>query len=201
VRSWLTARPPLLRWSCGGATPRLLARFPGNRANSLVSQIVNSFSSEVKATRRQGVLNRSTKEIPMRTLAPASVVSLLILAAAQAGNQDALKKELDLLRGTWSVHVPLGDDEVKGQFAIYGEESFEINFGGNHVNGVRKIDPAKNPKEITLTPDGANKSLFGIYKLEGDTLTLCFGEKRPSDFKAKEGTTLWVLKREKRDDK
>jgi uncharacterized protein (TIGR03067 family) len=65
------------------------------------------------------------------------------------------------------------------------------------VNGARKIDPTKNPKEITLTPDGSNKSLLGIYKLEGDTLTLCFGEKRPTDFKAKEGPTLWVLKREK----
>ncbi len=135
----------------------------------------------------------------MRTLASASVVFLLILAGAQAGNQDALKKEVDLLRGTWSVNVPFGGDELKGRFVIYGDESFEINLGGNHVNGARKIDPAKNPKEITLTPDGSDKSLFGIYKLEGDTLTLCFGElgeKRPTDFKAKKGSTqmLWVLK-------
>jgi uncharacterized protein (TIGR03067 family) len=106
--------------------------------------------------------------------------------------------EIDRLRGTWSVDVPVGGDTVKGQFAIYGDESFEINLGGNHVNGARKIDPTKNPKEITLTPDGANKSLLGIYKLEGDTLTLCFGEKRPTEFKAKEGAMLWVLKREKK---
>jgi uncharacterized protein (TIGR03067 family) len=139
----------------------------------------------------------------MRAFTLASVVCLLILAGAQAGNQDALKKEVDLLRGTWSVNVPVGGDEVKGQFAIYGDESFEINLGGNHVNGARKIDPTKKPKEITLTPDGANKSLLGIYKLEGDTLTLCFGENRPTDFKANKGSThtLWVLKREKKGDK
>jgi uncharacterized protein (TIGR03067 family) len=134
----------------------------------------------------------------MRTFTSASIVCLLILAGAQAGNQDALKMEIDRLRGTWSVDVPVGGDTVKGQFAIYGDESFEINLGGNHVNGARKIDPTKNPKEITLTPDGANKSLLGIYKLEGDTLTLCFGEKRPTEFKAKEGAMLWVLKREKK---
>jgi hypothetical protein len=39
--------------------------------------------------------------------------------------------------------------------------------------------------------------------LEGDTLTLCLGEKRPTDFKAKEGAAqmVWVLKREKKDGK
>jgi uncharacterized protein (TIGR03067 family) len=132
----------------------------------------------------------------MRAITLASIVCPLILAGAQAGNQDALKKEVELLRGTWSADVRAGDDTLKQQFAIYGDESFEINLGGNHVNGARKIDPTKNPKEITLTPDGSKQSLLGIYKLEGDTLTICFGEKRPADFKAK-GATLWVLKRDK----
>jgi uncharacterized protein (TIGR03067 family) len=139
----------------------------------------------------------------MRTLTSASVFCLCVLAAGHAGNQDPVKKEIERLRGTWSVNVSAGGNDVKGQFAIYGDESFEINLGGNHVNGARKIDPTKNPKEITLTPDGAKKPLYGIYKLEGDTLTLCVGEKRPTDFKAKKGAmqTLWVLKREKQANK
>ena len=132
----------------------------------------------------------------MRSVATA-ILCLIVYAGAQAGNQDALKKEIELLRGNWSVDVRAGDDMVKGQFAIYGDESFEINIGGNHVNGARKIDPTKNPKEITLTPDGSNKPLLGIYKLEGDTLTLGIGEKRPTDFTARKGVTIWVLKREK----
>ena len=136
----------------------------------------------------------------MRTLASAFVVPMVLLAAATADDPAALKKEIDLLRGTWTV---MGADDLKRSFVIYGDESFEINLGGAHVNGTRKIDPGKKPKQITLTPDGSEKPLLGIYKVEGDTLTLCFGEKRPTAFKAKEGTsqTLWVLKREKRDGK
>ena len=132
----------------------------------------------------------------MRALVSASVFCLFVFAGVQAGNQD-VKKEVDMLRGTWSVET--GDVKV----SIYGDESFEVNLGGNHLNGSRKIDPAKKPKEITLTPDGSKKSLMGIYKLEGDTLTICIGEKRPTDFKEKKDAAqvLWVLKREKQKDK
>jgi uncharacterized protein (TIGR03067 family) len=122
-------------------------------------------------------------------------------ATAAEAQKKLLEKEIELLRGTWSVNVNVGNDEAKGSFAIYGDESFEINIGGTHVNGSRKLDPSKNPKEITLAPDNSNKSLLGIYKLEGDTLTLCLGDKRPTDFKARKGSTLWVLKREKQRDK
>jgi uncharacterized protein (TIGR03067 family) len=144
----------------------------------------------------------------MRIFTSATVFCLVILTGAPVGGQDALKKEqdavkkeIDLLRGTWSVDVPAGGDTLKTQFAIYGDESFEINFSGNHVNGARTIDPTKNPKEITLTPDGRKEPLLGIYKMEGDTLTLCLGDKIPTEFKAKKGSTLWVLKREKPDKK
>jgi len=126
----------------------------------------------------------------MRTVLLALSIALLFLGSAQADDPKALKKEIELLRGRWSLN-----GEV--QLAIYGDESFEINIAGNRLNGERKIDPSKKPKEITLTPDSSKKPLYGIYELKGDTLTLCIGEKRPTQFKAKEGATLWELKREK----
>jgi uncharacterized protein (TIGR03067 family) len=151
--------------------------------------------------------NPFRKESHVRTLTLASVFCLLILPGARAGKEDApgkgkeaLKKEIERLRGTWGCASPAGGGAVKVRFAIYGDESFEINIGGAHLNGEREIDPAKDPKEITLTQDVSKKTLRGIYKLEGDTLTLCFGEERPTEFKARKGVTLWKLKREKRAD-
>jgi hypothetical protein len=126
----------------------------------------------------------------MRTVIPVLGISLLLLGSARPDDPKAAKKEAERLRGTWSLK-----GEV--QLAIYGDESFEISIAGNRLNGAREIDPSKKPKEITLTPDSSKKPLHGIYKLEGDTLTLCIGEKRPTEFKAKDGATLWVLKREK----
>src|SRR5262245_17750891 len=133
----------------------------------------------------------------MRTTLPALGICLLLLGSAQTGDRNTEEKEIELLRGTWSVDVAAGGNKLKGQFAIYGDESFEINIAGNRINSVRKIDPTKKPKEITLTPDNSKKPLYGIYELKGDTLMLCLGEKRPTQFKAKPGATLWALKREK----
>jgi uncharacterized protein (TIGR03067 family) len=53
------------------------------------------------------------------------------------------------------------------------------------------VDDAKSPKEINIVVRG---NRFGIYKLEGDTLTLCWNEDydghRPVDFKTEPGTEL-----------
>lgn len=48
-----------------------------------------------------------------------------------------------------------------------------------------KLDPSKTPAQIDLTdPDGGDKggTMYGIYKLDGDTLTICLvSSKDPAD--------------------
>ena len=67
-----------------------------------------------------------------------------------------------------------------------------------------KLDPSKSPKEIDITllekfggKDGFR--MTGIYKLDGDTLTVCRtvspDYERPKEFKVAEGHVLIVFKR------
>lgn len=68
-----------------------------------------------------------------------------------------------------------------------------------------KFDTSKDPKSVDLTAERlGNQSLKGIYKLEGDTLTICYAyapdSPRPTEFKTTSGVNgyLYVLERVKK---
>ena len=67
-----------------------------------------------------------------------------------------------------------------------------------------KLDPSKSPPEIDLTPpDGLGATMYGIYKLEGDRLTICAvlshtPASRPKQFKTtkEDGALMMTLKKD-----
>jgi uncharacterized protein (TIGR03067 family) len=137
-------------------------------------------------------------------LAAAVVASL---SAARA--DEAADAELKKFQGTWQLVS--AESNGKKTPKEQADKVRVVIKGGKHTvyfdgKAVAKevpfaIDPSKKPKEVTDTlPE--DKTIKGIYELDGDTLRSCVapaGKDRPREFSGKEGTghTLRVFERVK----
>jgi uncharacterized protein (TIGR03067 family) len=141
------------------------------------------------------------------------LVSVVLVLAADDAN-DAAKKELAKLNGTWitdSLKYNGKDfekykDKLKfvikdGQCTIEGSK--EVN--KEYAKLTFKLDPSTTPRcaDMTITA-GSQKDLVieGIYELKDDEFKICakvLGKDRPLEFEAPEGSSivLMVLKRAK----
>jgi uncharacterized protein (TIGR03067 family) len=114
------------------------------------------------------------------------------------------------LQGTWKVtefHTARGSSVVEeGRIIPYtfeGNNLITVGQGNVRVEIEYRLDPTKSPKQIDQRFTGGTIGPWiakGIYKLEGDTLTICFGSPnvdRPTEFTAKpgDGRTMRVHKR------
>jgi uncharacterized protein (TIGR03067 family) len=132
--------------------------------------------------------------------------------AATKPKQKAVKDELRKLQGTWKVIAaeadgkPVPAEKLKkeaGQMVIRESLMNTTPGGGKEGQLPFTIDPTKVPKAIDVTAgrQGTPRlTLKGIYKLEGNKLTICLGVNgRPAEFKTKAGAeqSLMVYQRSK----
>jgi uncharacterized protein (TIGR03067 family) len=132
------------------------------------------------------------------------LVAALIIAS---GNDDAVKKDLDKLKGTWQT-VSLtyngkdhaGDGKFRmifkgDQVTVAGNDAVEKEYARLQI----KLDPTTMPRCIDITVTGGvqlNAVIEGIYDLKGDELRLCakvFGNERPAEFASAGGSSIALL--------
>jgi uncharacterized protein (TIGR03067 family) len=123
------------------------------------------------------------------------------------------KKEPDLkpFVGGWTIEkAELGGMDITEHLKAM---KFDIREGGKYTavlgeekdEGSFTIDPSKSPKEMDITSTGGpnkDKLIKAIYKLDGDTMTVCYelgGGDRPKQFESKKDTKglLVTYKRKK----
>jgi uncharacterized protein (TIGR03067 family) len=132
----------------------------------------------------------------MRPLLFALVVALVPAAAGP-----------EPLQGTWLLQSaqregqPLDLQGVTFRFA--GDKVVVRSPQDDAKESVVRLGPAKTPAEIDVRPVNETETALGIYRLEGDVLTICTadpGQPRPTEFASRPGlkVTLLVLKRQER---
>jgi uncharacterized protein (TIGR03067 family) len=140
------------------------------------------------------------------------VLGAVVLIAAGESSEEAVKKEIAKLQGTWSVVSAEWDGnkapeaKIKMVKIVFQQDKIIRHQGDKTVETEDyKVDPSKNPKSIDVTYlEGERKgeSSQGIYSLDGDTLKICmsYSTNRPTEFETRADSKrhLLVLKREKR---
>ena len=139
----------------------------------------------------------------MRTLLLAATLTTAWLFPAQ---DDAAKKDLAALQGTWTlVAMEVEGKEVPPEKLTTAtltirDKKYSL-LAGKQLHEVEiSLDPSKTPKEIDMKfLDGPNKDRVGrgIYHLEGNMLKICRGldpqQERPREFKTESQINYFVM--------
>src|SRR5690349_18280274 len=124
---------------------------------------------------------------------------ILAVVLAAPARKDPPKAEPPGLVGRWAVEsatfagMVLPKPDLTISFAADGKYETRAPGGDAKVSGTFTFDPKKDPPEVDLTdpgPANAAKVSAAIYKIDGDTLTICSSTdgERPRAFDAPAGS-------------
>jgi uncharacterized protein (TIGR03067 family) len=144
----------------------------------------------------------------MKRFACAAAVLLAVVAVGHS-QDEASKKDLHAMEGTWKVVVHEADGNKTTEEDIKKDEDkrlivkagkYSIYFGKERVGaGKIKLDATKTPKQVDVTHDegpGKGMAMSGIYEIKGDTMRVCFappGKDRPKEFRTQAGSGQMLL--------
>ena len=137
----------------------------------------------------------------------------LVCSLAILGDDPDAAAELARHQGTWEVVSFVSDgketpEEIASSITRVVEDDHVAWYrnGKSFAGTTLKLDPSETPKAIDVIPDGGpqkDKVVRGIYRLEGDELTICMAAPdapRPKTFDGAKGTqqTLMTFRRRSR---
>ncbi len=145
-----------------------------------------------------------------------TVLVVGLALGADTPREDEAAKDLKQFQGTWTLEsLEANGKKIDGEIMKKAGQQINLVVKGDQVTlkvsrgdltGTIKLDPSKSPKAYEVKgagPEGIAYDSFGIYKIDGDTLTVCYAaaaKDRPSEFKADAGSdvALQVWKRDKK---
>lgn len=152
-------------------------------------------------------------EVPRPTKFAAGLGSGMLLLELRR-EPEAVRAEREKLQGIWKMTAAeIGGQDVlgpgkglkNGKLVLRGSEMSITRNDYDTVTTDYVIDPTQKPRTIDFVPRNGPENERGrvhrgIYKLDGDTLTVCVNGpdlERPTEFKSAEGTQimLFTLKR------
>ena len=149
-------------------------------------------------------------------MVPSLLVSLDLVVGTPAGKEPA-KRDSQSIVGEWvgekavseGMEKPVPEGGVTMTFTADGKFLVREGKRERAEEGTYKADAKKDPAEIDIMPlseKAGRGTIRGIFKVEGDTLTLCFtvgkdDASRPAKFEspAGSGAMLITLGRAKKD--
>lgn len=147
----------------------------------------------------------------MRPLLGISIVLAAGLGLILAADDKKDGKKTAKLEGTYViVGLEMGGEKIPDEFLGKSpEDELTVKITGDKLISTKKgkddsisykIDTSKSPAHITTTETKAGKTetSYGIYKIDGDTLTICMvesekAEDRPKEFKSAKNSRTMLL--------